>query len=216
MRATWRAGTTAGASRWMPRSGSKAPTAAAWSACYATARGRPWHWSDCNRSLTTNSSIASPGLEPDGRTELRLTPLELIERLAALIPPPRLHRHRCHGVLWHPILRSARRSLPWHGRQPRPRRHRCRLAIPPSTPSARPRASSGRCCWRASTRSCPCAAPLAKQVHRLTDAFLVGDRHVTCPGSQLSFSAGRRPAIRPGSSSFTDCHSTSRSTSKYA
>jgi hypothetical protein len=36
---------------------------------------------------------------PDGRTELRLTPLELIERLAALIPPPRIHRHRYHGVL---------------------------------------------------------------------------------------------------------------------
>ena len=30
---------------------------------------------------------------------MRLTPLELIERLAALIPPPRLHRHRYHGVL---------------------------------------------------------------------------------------------------------------------
>jgi hypothetical protein len=37
--------------------------------------------------------------QPDGRTELSLTPLELIERLAALIPPPRLHRHRYHGVL---------------------------------------------------------------------------------------------------------------------
>jgi hypothetical protein len=37
--------------------------------------------------------------QPDGRTELRLTPLELLERLAALIPPPRLHRHRYHGVL---------------------------------------------------------------------------------------------------------------------
>jgi hypothetical protein len=36
---------------------------------------------------------------PDGRTQLRLTPLELIERLAALIPPPRIHRHRYHGVL---------------------------------------------------------------------------------------------------------------------
>ena len=32
--------------------------------------------------------------QPDGRTELSLTPLELIERLAALIPPPRIHRHR--------------------------------------------------------------------------------------------------------------------------
>ena len=37
--------------------------------------------------------------QPDGRTQLRLTPLQLIERLAALIPPPRLHRHRYHGVL---------------------------------------------------------------------------------------------------------------------
>jgi hypothetical protein len=37
--------------------------------------------------------------QPDGRTQLRLTPLELIERLAALIPPPRIHRHRYHGVL---------------------------------------------------------------------------------------------------------------------
>jgi len=37
--------------------------------------------------------------QPDGRTELRLTPLELLDRLAALIPPPRLLRHRYHGVL---------------------------------------------------------------------------------------------------------------------
>ena len=40
-----------------------------------------------------------PRPQPDGRSELRLTPLELIERLAALISPPRLHRHRYHGVL---------------------------------------------------------------------------------------------------------------------
>jgi hypothetical protein len=37
--------------------------------------------------------------QPDGRTQLRLTPLELLDRLAALIPPPRIHRHRYHGVL---------------------------------------------------------------------------------------------------------------------
>jgi len=30
---------------------------------------------------------------------LSRSPLELIDRLAALIPPPRLHRHRYHGVL---------------------------------------------------------------------------------------------------------------------
>jgi hypothetical protein len=40
-----------------------------------------------------------PKPQPDGSTQLRLTPLELIERLATLIPPPRLHRHHDHGVL---------------------------------------------------------------------------------------------------------------------
>jgi len=37
--------------------------------------------------------------QPDGHTEVMLTPLELIDRLAALIPPPHTHRHRYHGVL---------------------------------------------------------------------------------------------------------------------
>ncbi len=36
---------------------------------------------------------------PGGSVSLLLTPLELIERLAALIPPPRRHRHRYFGVL---------------------------------------------------------------------------------------------------------------------
>jgi hypothetical protein len=40
-----------------------------------------------------------PKPRPDGRTELLLSPLELIQRLAALVPPPRRHRHRYHGVL---------------------------------------------------------------------------------------------------------------------
>ena len=35
----------------------------------------------------------------DGRTELLLTPAELLERLAQLVPPPRLHKHRYCGVL---------------------------------------------------------------------------------------------------------------------
>jgi hypothetical protein len=40
-----------------------------------------------------------PKPRPDCCSELRFTPLQLIERLAALIPPPRVHRHRYHGVL---------------------------------------------------------------------------------------------------------------------
>jgi len=40
-----------------------------------------------------------PGPTPDGRTVLLLSPLELLQRLAHLVPPPRVHRHRYHGVL---------------------------------------------------------------------------------------------------------------------
>ncbi|MBU0499598.1 MAG: transposase [Gammaproteobacteria bacterium] len=41
--------------------------------------------------------LPKPG--PDGRTQLILSPLELIGRIAALVPPPRQHRHRYYGVL---------------------------------------------------------------------------------------------------------------------
>jgi len=35
----------------------------------------------------------------DGRTEFYLTPLELLDRLAKLITPPHIHKHRNCGVL---------------------------------------------------------------------------------------------------------------------
>ena len=35
----------------------------------------------------------------DGRTELILTPLELLDRMSQLVTPPRLHKHRYCGVL---------------------------------------------------------------------------------------------------------------------
>ena len=35
---------------------------------------------------------------PDGSTHLVLTPLALLKKLAALIPPPRVHQVRFHGV----------------------------------------------------------------------------------------------------------------------
>ncbi len=40
-----------------------------------------------------------PHPAPDGSTALSFTPLEFLERLALLIHPPRIHRHRYHGVL---------------------------------------------------------------------------------------------------------------------
>jgi len=40
-----------------------------------------------------------PKPRPNGQTVLTLTPLEFLDKLALLIPPPRKHRHRYHGVL---------------------------------------------------------------------------------------------------------------------
>ncbi len=40
-----------------------------------------------------------PKPRPDGQTVLYLTPLKFLDKLAVLIPPPRKHRHRYHGVL---------------------------------------------------------------------------------------------------------------------
>ena len=53
-------------------------------------------WREIDAEHSVYESI-KPG--PGGSISLMLTPLELIERLAALIPPPRRHRHRYYGVL---------------------------------------------------------------------------------------------------------------------
>ena len=59
-------------------------------------------------ALGSTPSLASPESrliyrfpKPDihGRTEVLLTPLELLDALAEFVPPPRVHRHRYHGVL---------------------------------------------------------------------------------------------------------------------
>lgn len=53
-----------------------------------------------------------PKPRPDGPRDLVLTPLELIDRIAALVPRPRTHRHRYYGVLApNAPLRSAVTAL---------------------------------------------------------------------------------------------------------
>ena len=71
-----------------------------------------------------------------------LTPLQLIDRLAALAPPPRVHRHRYYGVLAAAV--------------PPTRRHR-----PMNRSAVAPLAMPGRCCWPASTKCSRSAAPNA-------------------------------------------------------
>ena len=80
--------------------------------------------------------LPKPG--PGGRTQLLLSPLELIERIVALLPPPRQHRHRYYGVLApNAPLRAAL------------------TALAPEAVVAQPMATSGRCCWPAATRRFP-------------------------------------------------------------
>ena len=50
---------------------------------------------DCRRPLLYQSTKPGPG----ENGPLLLTPLELLDRLAARVPPPRVHRHRYFGVL---------------------------------------------------------------------------------------------------------------------
>jgi len=58
----------------------------AWNGCHAIAPDRPWP-SIASRPEHLRYHLSKP--QPDGTTELSLTPVELIDRIAALVPPPR-------------------------------------------------------------------------------------------------------------------------------
>ena len=84
----------------------------------------------------------------DGTTHVVFEPLELVEKLAALIPPPRFHGARYHGV-FAPCARERARVVPAAAVGPveseRPRA-RERAAVPISAPaSAAPSAGREEC-----------------------------------------------------------------------
>ncbi len=56
---------------------------------------------------------SEPGSDKRGAQadELQLTPLELIDRIAALVPPPRTHRHRYYGVLAPTVMRGLEKAV---------------------------------------------------------------------------------------------------------
>ena len=55
----------------------------------------------------------------DGTTHIVMSPLEFMQRLAALVPRPRLHLIRFHGVLA-PNAKLRREIVPSPPEQPRP------------------------------------------------------------------------------------------------
>jgi len=79
-----------------PRSASRAKTAMAPSGSSATV---PDHPSRSTASTPSGASRRCGRPTPDGRSVLVLSPLESLRRLARLLPTPRTHGHRYHGVL---------------------------------------------------------------------------------------------------------------------
>ena len=68
------------------------------SVCCAIARGRRSPWTGCANSIPSTCSTRAPNRAPAAVARVP-TPLELLDRLAALVPPPRVHRHRYFGAL---------------------------------------------------------------------------------------------------------------------
>ena len=99
-----------------------------------------------------------PKPDPDGRTQLILSPLELIGRIAARVPPPRQHRQRYYGVLApNSPLRPAVTALAPH-------------AVAPTSESRPAVATAADDLPQASRRS-PARSRWAMRRARLFDAF---------------------------------------------
>ena len=86
--------------------------------------------------------------------ELRLSASEFLDRVAALIPPPRKHRHRYFGVLapnspWRAQVVAQAGRKPGAGSKA-PRHRQCAQILVPRGQDTR-RDICGHSCWRAST-----------------------------------------------------------------
>jgi Putative transposase len=94
--------------------------------------------------------MSLPHARRDGSTHLLLDPLELIEKLSVLIPPPRFHLLRFHGLLAPRaqlrsavVPRSTRGIALGGGPAPRPS---------PPEPQSPPASRAGRLSWAALMR----------------------------------------------------------------
>ena len=70
-----------------------------WNTSAATSPGRPSPTNGSNATAPVKSCCKLKSPYKDGSTHIVMEPLEFMERLAALVPRPRLHLIRFHGVL---------------------------------------------------------------------------------------------------------------------
>jgi len=97
-RRRWGNGNTAAGSPSTARCASRLLTVPDASGCCVIAPGHLSPWTGCANSTASACSMRAPSPVQAGGGSLLLTPLELIERIAALVTPPRIHR-RYFGVL---------------------------------------------------------------------------------------------------------------------
>jgi hypothetical protein len=116
----------------------------------------------------------------DGTSAISFDPLTFIERLAALVPPPRAHQLTYHGVL---APASAWRDLVVPKRAPASTSPSCGPLAPnsPTAPSTSARSRSSRSTWAELLRrvfaddvlTCPhCGGP-RRLIAQLTDPIVV-------------------------------------------
>ena len=136
-----------------------------------------------NRCLRAATPAPSYGLKRhwrDGTSAVSFDPLTFIERLAALVPPPRAHQLTYHGVL---APASAWRDLVVPKRAPASTSPSCGPLAPnsPTAPSNSVRSRSSRSIWAELLRrvfavdvlSCPhCGGP-RRLIAQLTDPVVV-------------------------------------------
>ena len=116
----------------MARCASRPTTAPGVSACCATLARPPFALERLRELDAEHLLYAHTKPGPGDTGPLVLTPLELIDRIVALVPPPRIHRHRCYGVLaLHSPLRTAVTALAVAAATTPP-------APPPDPPAAEP------------------------------------------------------------------------------
>ena len=153
--------------------------------------------------LTASGQVAYRLRRPwfTGQTELVLTPVAFLRRLAALIPPPRQNQTRYHGVLAaHAKLRAAVTALVPGNLGPAPHAHHAAHAKPARpSPSRLPWSELFRRVFREDLLVCPRCTGRMRVLAAITDPAVVDAilTHLDLPTEPPTVAAARAPPQVP-------------------
>ncbi|MFC1660982.1 transposase [Gemmatimonadota bacterium] len=104
-----------------------------------------------------------PGPDLAGRTALRLSALEFLDRLANIFPPPRIHRHRYHGAFApNAHLRPLVTARAHQDNAAAAQMLGSDLRLPVTSAASPPGPPGGLLCWHGSMKCSPSSVPPAK------------------------------------------------------